>query len=62
MKATPSLGALLTVQEVASHLRVDEKTVRRWIKARELPAIRLGRQWRVREADLVRFLTNRWRG
>lgn len=32
---------LLTVQEVASHLRVDDTTVRRWVKTGALAAITL---------------------
>ena len=32
---------LLTVQEVANHLRVNEATVRRWIKSGALDAIKL---------------------
>lgn len=32
---------LLTVQEVAARLRVNEATVRRWIKAGTLDAIKL---------------------
>ena len=32
---------LLTVQEVANHLRVNEATVRRWIKSGALEAIKL---------------------
>jgi excisionase family DNA binding protein len=32
---------LLTVQEVASILRVDQTTVRRWIKEGTLPSIKL---------------------
>lgn len=34
-------AALLTVHEVAQYLRVDETTVRRWVKLGALPAIPL---------------------
>ena len=47
---------LLTIPDVAEFCRVSERTVRRWIKARELPAIRLGRQWRIVPKDLARFI------
>ncbi len=36
-----SLPALLTTSEVAEALRVDSATVRRWIAAGTLPAVRL---------------------
>lgn len=35
------MSELLTVREVAKQLRVDETTVRRWIKQGILPAIAL---------------------
>lgn len=34
-------GDLLTVREVARHLRVDDTTVRRWIKSGALDAVAL---------------------
>ncbi|HTK11272.1 MAG TPA: helix-turn-helix domain-containing protein [Ktedonobacteraceae bacterium] len=36
-----SVGDLLTVREVAHRLRVDDTTVRRWIKAGALEAVLL---------------------
>ncbi|GCE14435.1 helix-turn-helix domain-containing protein [Tengunoibacter tsumagoiensis] len=36
-----SSGDLLTVREVARHLRVDDTTVRRWIKSGALDAVAL---------------------
>ncbi len=47
---------LLTVADVAECLRVNAKTVRRWIATGELPAYKVGRQWRVAEEDLWAFL------
>ena len=35
-------GPLLTIAEVADRLRVNQKTIRRWIDAKELPAFKLG--------------------
>ena len=55
-------GPLLTIAEVADRLRVDQKTVRRWIDAKELPAFKLGRQWRISEQNLRQFLQIRWQG
>ena len=37
---------LLSIANTAKLLRVPEKTIRRWIKARELTAAQLGNQWR----------------
>ena len=57
-----SLPPLLTIQEVADRLRVNQKTIRRWIDAKELPAFKLGRQWRISEQNLRQFLQIRWQG
>ena len=51
---------LLTIPEVADRLRVNQKTVRRWIDMGELAAYKLGRQWRISERDLRNFLNERW--
>jgi excisionase family DNA binding protein len=55
-------GPLFTIAEVADRLRVNEKTVRRWIDTQELPAFKLGRQWRISEQGLRRFLRMRQQG
>jgi excisionase family DNA binding protein len=47
---------LLTAAEVAEQLRVSTMTVYRLIRRGELPAVRVGRNYRVRERDLVAFL------
>lgn len=46
----------LTPQEVSALLRVSVYTVRRWIKDGDLPAYKIGRGWRIREADIDRWL------
>lgn len=44
-----------TVHEVADLLKVNEATVRRWIRDGQLRAIDIGKGWRIADADLVRF-------
>jgi excisionase family DNA binding protein len=46
---------LLPVLEAAAFLSVSEATVRRAIRAGELPCVRIGRLVRVSLADLVEF-------
>jgi excisionase family DNA binding protein len=56
------MGQMLTVQEVADRLRVTPLTVRRWINAGDLAAVKLGGDkagWRIEEVDLVAFLDQR---
>ena len=43
---------LLTVQETASILKVSPVTVRRFIKSRRLPAVRVGRALRIKREDV----------
>lgn len=52
--------ALLTVPEVAATLRLHPDTVRRWLRAGQLPAVNLGgrRGYRVRRSELDRFLAS----
>jgi excisionase family DNA binding protein len=49
-------GTLMTVAEVAGVLRVSTMTVYRLIKAGELPAIRIGKSFRIQHHDLQAFL------
>jgi excisionase family DNA binding protein len=56
-KTTPL--ELLTIEDVAALCRVSSKTVRRWIKTRELTAAQLGAQWRIRPRDLDFFVRDR---
>ena len=46
----------ISVAEVARRCDVSTRTVRRWIRARQLPVYRLGRQLRIRVQDLEIFL------
>jgi excisionase family DNA binding protein len=50
---------MLTVKEVAKELRVDQKTVRRWIDRGELVAIDIGREYRIRRSALDDFISRR---
>jgi excisionase family DNA binding protein len=52
-------GGLLTVAEVAAAMRVSNMTVYRLIKGGELAAIRVGKNYRIRERDLQRYLSDR---
>jgi excisionase family DNA binding protein len=51
-------GQLLTVREVAATLRVSTMTVYRLIKAGALRSTRVGKGYRIRPADLERYLVD----
>lgn len=50
---------LLTVAEVAALMRVSNMTVYRLIKTGDLMAIRVGKNFRIRESDIDRYLDGR---
>ena len=50
----------LTVAEVATLLRVSNMTVYRLIQGGELPAVRVGKSYRIREDDIDRYLGDRY--
>ena len=59
--ATNSTGDLsesrfLTIAEVAAMMRVSKMTVYRLVHNEELPALRVGRSFRVREEDVDEYL------
>ena len=50
--ATVYKQAFLTTEEVLAYLKVTPRTIYRLIRSGELPAVRIGRQWRFRRTDL----------
>jgi excisionase family DNA binding protein len=48
-----------TPQEVAELLRVSPTAILRLLRRGELPAVRIGRFWRVEESELQRWLRHR---
>lgn len=50
---------LLMVREVAELMRVSNMTVYRLIKAGDLPAIRVGKNFRIRRSDVDGYLGGR---
>ena len=50
---------LLTVSEVARMMRVSNMTVYRLIKSSQLPALRVGKNYRIRASDVEKYLGDR---
>ena len=44
---------LVTIEEAADHISCQPTTVRRMVQRGEIPALKIGRQYRVRMSDLV---------
>lgn len=47
---------MLTVHDAADFLRIKESTVRSLIHEKRLRAVKIGKEWRIAESDLERFL------
>jgi len=47
---------ILTIQQAAEYLQVCDKTVRRLISRKELPASKIGKSWRVKKIDIDDYL------
>ena len=55
-RSDPELQAFLTTDEVLGYLKTTPRTIYRLIRSGELPAVRIGRQWRFRRDDLDRWV------
>lgn len=53
------MARLFTCNEVAERYRVKVITVWDWIRSGKLPAVKLGRDYRISEDDLQKFETDR---
>jgi excisionase family DNA binding protein len=49
---------VLTIPEAAEYLSVSEKTIRRMIKADELPAAKIRSVWRIKKTDIESLFPN----
>jgi excisionase family DNA binding protein len=53
---TQKPAPLMTIDEVAEYLNLHPLTVRRLAREGEIPAFKVGRQWRVKKELLERWL------
>lgn len=52
LESSDSDDLLLTTQEVSRELGASPRTVRLWAESAEVPAVKIGRQWRFRRKDI----------
>lgn len=50
------ITTVMTVQEVADYLRVNQRTVYRLAATRKLPSFKVGANWRFKRADIERWI------
>ncbi len=53
---------VLTVEEVASLLKLSKITIYRLIKTGEIPAYKIGASWRVNKKDLESYIESKKKG
>ena len=53
------LSPIMTIAEVAAYLGLHELTVRRLAREGAIPALKLGRQWRVKRDLLEKWIEKR---
>jgi repressor LexA len=49
---------ILTLQEVAEYLKVDERTVYRMLRSKQLPAFKVRNQWRFKKDAIGKWIEN----
>ena len=57
--ALNEMADMLTIADVAKYLKLHELTVRRLAREGELPAFKVGRQWRIKRNLLETWIVER---
>lgn len=47
---------ILTIEEVATYLRLTPQTIYKWAQEKRIPAAKLGKEWRFRKSIIDRWL------
>ena len=50
---------IMTIKEVAKYLKMNEKTIYNLIKKKELPAFKLGGNWRFKKSIIDKWIEER---
>ncbi|HJU09244.1 MAG TPA: helix-turn-helix domain-containing protein [Candidatus Binataceae bacterium] len=53
------IASVLTVNELSDYLKVHPSTIYRLLKTRQLPAFRIGSDWRFNIEEIERWLVDR---
>ncbi|CAL1518147.1 hypothetical protein MMC2321_01888 [Chitinophaga sp. MM2321] len=54
-----ALPVIYNVKRVAEYLLIDEDTVTKLIRTREMAAKKVGREWRITEDDIQEYLNSK---
>jgi len=50
---------LLTVEETCHYLKITPRTLYRYLQKRQIPAFKLGKEWRFVRSDLEQWIRDR---
>jgi len=59
MMEKPGMEEVLTVKEASGYLKVAEKTLYRFIREQNIPAFKLGKEWRFKRSLLDAWMEKR---
>ena len=57
-----SNNEILTLEEVATYLRLTPQTIYKWAQEKRIPAAKLGKEWRFRKSIIDRWLDDQMLG
>ena len=55
----PGNEEVLTIKEASGYLKIAEKTLYRFIREQNIPAFKLGREWRFKKSLLDKWMEKR---
>lgn len=53
---------ILTIEEVATYLRLKPQTIYKWAQDKRIPSAKLGKEWRFRRSVIDRWLDDQMFG
>lgn len=60
MDKTPE-SELMTAMETCRYLKITQRTLYRYLRSRQIPAFKLGKEWRFVRSDLEQWIRDRTR-
>ena len=52
-------GELMTAMETCRYLKITQRTLYRYLQNRQIPAFKLGKEWRFVRSDLQQWIRDR---
>lgn len=56
-----SKSELMTATETCRYLKITQRTLYRYLRSRQIPAFKLGKEWRFVRSDLEQWIRDRTR-